>query len=387
MSGHLSHPAAYLDLAGPGRRSCLALHRAGFAWPPRHRDAGALLPHLFTFACTRLTCCLRHRPCVSVALSRGFPRVGVTHRPRPLVSGLSSRGFLSPRGRSARASDSSAEPQSQAGAVVRRPRCNRIEYPEPDAGSRRDGSGKRPRAGDRGRARRPRLRRPGDRHRPRGRRAAPPRRSARARPRSGLDVRDAEACRAAAAAAVSPRRLARPLGQQRRRPRHRHAPGSRTRRRARTMVDVNAIGTMNGTVAALERMTEAGSGHVINVVSLAGHRRRARRGRLLGEQARGAGLHPRHPLRPAPRRHPGHRAERRLPRRDLDADARGQARRPRRGRLLLRAPAHPRAGRDRRRQADRPARGRCWSCPAGAARCCASSTPSRGSRSSCCRWS
>jgi len=24
-------PAAYLDLAGPGRRSCLALHRAGFA--------------------------------------------------------------------------------------------------------------------------------------------------------------------------------------------------------------------------------------------------------------------------------------------------------------------------------------------------------------------
>ena len=44
----------------------------------------------------------RHRPCVSVALSRGFPRVGVTHRPRPVVSGLSSRGFLSPRGRLAR---------------------------------------------------------------------------------------------------------------------------------------------------------------------------------------------------------------------------------------------------------------------------------------------
>jgi len=49
-------PAAYLDLTGPGRRSCLALHRTGFAWPPRHRDAGALLPHLFTFACSRLTC-------------------------------------------------------------------------------------------------------------------------------------------------------------------------------------------------------------------------------------------------------------------------------------------------------------------------------------------
>ena len=49
-------PAAYLDLAGPGRRSCLALHRAGFAWPPRHRDAGALLPHHFTLACAHLTC-------------------------------------------------------------------------------------------------------------------------------------------------------------------------------------------------------------------------------------------------------------------------------------------------------------------------------------------
>ena len=41
----------------------------------------------------------RHRPCISVALSRGFPRVGVTHRPCPSVSGLSSRSFLSPRSR------------------------------------------------------------------------------------------------------------------------------------------------------------------------------------------------------------------------------------------------------------------------------------------------
>ena len=44
----------------------------------------------------------RHRPCISVALSRGFPRVGANPPPRPVVSGLSSRGFLSPRGRSAR---------------------------------------------------------------------------------------------------------------------------------------------------------------------------------------------------------------------------------------------------------------------------------------------
>ncbi len=38
----------------------------------------------------------------------------------------------------------------------------------------------------------------------------------------------------------------------------------------RAMLDVNTLGTMNGTIAALERMVPAGSGHVINVISLAG---------------------------------------------------------------------------------------------------------------------
>jgi NAD(P)-dependent dehydrogenase (short-subunit alcohol dehydrogenase family) len=38
----------------------------------------------------------------------------------------------------------------------------------------------------------------------------------------------------------------------------------------RTMLEVNALGTMNGTVAALEPMIAAGRGHVINVISLAG---------------------------------------------------------------------------------------------------------------------
>ena len=38
----------------------------------------------------------------------------------------------------------------------------------------------------------------------------------------------------------------------------------------RLMLEVNAIGTMNGTVAALERMNPANRGHVINVISLAG---------------------------------------------------------------------------------------------------------------------
>lgn len=38
----------------------------------------------------------------------------------------------------------------------------------------------------------------------------------------------------------------------------------------RLMVEVNALGTMNGTLAALEPMRAANRGHVINVVSLAG---------------------------------------------------------------------------------------------------------------------
>lgn len=38
----------------------------------------------------------------------------------------------------------------------------------------------------------------------------------------------------------------------------------------RTMLEVNALGTMNGTVAALDTMIAAGRGHVINVISLAG---------------------------------------------------------------------------------------------------------------------
>jgi NAD(P)-dependent dehydrogenase (short-subunit alcohol dehydrogenase family) len=38
----------------------------------------------------------------------------------------------------------------------------------------------------------------------------------------------------------------------------------------RAMLEINALGTMNGTVAALELMIAAGRGHVINVVSLAG---------------------------------------------------------------------------------------------------------------------
>jgi NAD(P)-dependent dehydrogenase (short-subunit alcohol dehydrogenase family) len=38
----------------------------------------------------------------------------------------------------------------------------------------------------------------------------------------------------------------------------------------RTMLEINTLGTMNGTIAALEPMIAAGRGHVINVISLAG---------------------------------------------------------------------------------------------------------------------
>ena len=85
----------------------------------------------------------------------------------------------------------------------------------------------------------------------------------------GLDVCDEEACRAVAAAAITRSGsldlwvnnagvLATGLAWEQ---------GEAVRR---TMIEVNAVGTMNGTVAALERMTEAGGGHVINVISLAG---------------------------------------------------------------------------------------------------------------------
>jgi NAD(P)-dependent dehydrogenase (short-subunit alcohol dehydrogenase family) len=86
---------------------------------------------------------------------------------------------------------------------------------------------------------------------------------------SALDVRDAEACQAAAALTVE---RAGSLdvwvnnagilvtG-------HVWEHDSETRR---ALFEVNALGTINGTLAALEVMRTAGQGHVVNVVSLAG---------------------------------------------------------------------------------------------------------------------
>ncbi len=86
---------------------------------------------------------------------------------------------------------------------------------------------------------------------------------------SELDVTDAEACRATAAAAAAKGGsldlwvnnagvLA--TGQS-----WEQDEGTR-----RAMLDVNALGTMNGTIAALEKMLPVSRGHVINVISLAG---------------------------------------------------------------------------------------------------------------------
>jgi NAD(P)-dependent dehydrogenase (short-subunit alcohol dehydrogenase family) len=84
-----------------------------------------------------------------------------------------------------------------------------------------------------------------------------------------LDVRDLDACRAAAAAAAGRAGslavwvnnagvlVTGPAWEQ-----------DETARRL--MLEVNALGTINGTLAALERMRPADAGHVVNVISLAG---------------------------------------------------------------------------------------------------------------------
>jgi NAD(P)-dependent dehydrogenase (short-subunit alcohol dehydrogenase family) len=86
---------------------------------------------------------------------------------------------------------------------------------------------------------------------------------------SALDVRDHEACRAAAAATVE---RAGSLdvwvnnagilvtG-------HVWEHDAETRQ---ALFEVNTLGTINGSLAALERMREVGHGHLINIVSLAG---------------------------------------------------------------------------------------------------------------------
>ena len=86
---------------------------------------------------------------------------------------------------------------------------------------------------------------------------------------SALDVRDAEACRAAAAQTVeragSLDVWVNNAGVLVTGHVWDHAPETR-----QALFEVNALGTINGTLAALDRMRAAGTGHVINIVSLAG---------------------------------------------------------------------------------------------------------------------
>ncbi len=96
-----------------------------------------------------------------------------------------------------------------------------------------------------------------------------------------------------------------------------------TRRR---LLEVNALGAMSGTLAALEVMRAQGHGHVINVVSLAGLVAAPGESGVLSEQTRVARLQHRDPGRTARRGRDRSAHLVRLPRRYLDPDARGQAR-------------------------------------------------------------
>jgi NAD(P)-dependent dehydrogenase (short-subunit alcohol dehydrogenase family) len=85
----------------------------------------------------------------------------------------------------------------------------------------------------------------------------------------GLDVRDEAACRALAAEAAS-RGGSLDLWVNNAGVLVTGPSWTQDETTRRTMLEVNTLGTMNGTVAALEPMIAAGRGHVINVVSLAG---------------------------------------------------------------------------------------------------------------------
>ena len=172
--GPLSRPCGLPGPRRAGSSVLLGLAPGGVclaAASPRRRCALTAPFHLCLYAAHVWP---RHRPCVSVALSRGFPRVGVTHRPCPVVSGLSSRGFLSPRDRSARSVNGTARTARRLRAALARatwPGCGSAQLSsEPQPGSRcrsaagrgRRGirQGRRPPGPPRRRGRRPRASNP-----------------------------------------------------------------------------------------------------------------------------------------------------------------------------------------------------------------------------------
>src|SRR4051794_8670426 len=190
------------------------------------------------------------------------PRVSPGGRyppPCPLVSGLSSRGFLCPRSRSAR----SASVARRSGLEA----MHRITWPSMPVAVVTGAGGGLGRAIAVELSRRGFLVHVSD---------IDPDAAARTAGEIGtgarsaaLDVRDEAACRALASEAAARGGtldlwvnnagvLATGLSWEQ---------DEATRR---AMLEINALGTMNGTVAALEPMITAGRGHVINVISLAG---------------------------------------------------------------------------------------------------------------------
>jgi len=122
VSRILSRATIHLcDRPGPRRATCkrsgLVLHQVGFTWPPRHRDAGALLPHHFNLAGPRSRTSAALGGVFSVALSRGFPRVGVTDH-LALRCPDFPRGPFDPRGCSIR----QVKVAGCEGTVIRPPR-------------------------------------------------------------------------------------------------------------------------------------------------------------------------------------------------------------------------------------------------------------------------
>jgi NAD(P)-dependent dehydrogenase (short-subunit alcohol dehydrogenase family) len=87
-------------------------------------------------------------------------------------------------------------------------------------------------------------------------------------PSAPLDVRDGAACRTLAAEVAAEGSL--DLWVNNAGVLWTGPPWEQSEEQRRTMLEVNAMGTMNGTLAALEPMRAAGRGQVINVVSLAG---------------------------------------------------------------------------------------------------------------------
>lgn len=85
---------------------------------------------------------------------------------------------------------------------------------------------------------------------------------------SGLDVRDETACRALADSIASSGSL--DLWVNNAGVFFSGPPWEQSHEQRQTMLDVNATELMNGTLAALGPMRAAGTGHIVNVVSLAG---------------------------------------------------------------------------------------------------------------------